>query len=107
MPGALAPSISFHIQCIQKPGEPSYATSSADSVEVLDDSTIKIVQKYPSRLLLSALASYSLIGLMMIFPASYDKWGPKDLMHHPAGTGPFMFDKWESGRFIRLKRNPN
>lgn len=81
--------------------------STVEQVEVVDDYTIKIIQKYPSRLLLSALASYSLTGLMIISPASYEKWGRKDLMHHPAGTGPFIFDQWESGRFIRLKRNPN
>ncbi len=81
--------------------------STVDRVEVVDDYTIKIVQKHPSRLLLSALASYSLSGLMIISPASYEKWGKKELMHHPAGTGPFIFDRWESGRFIRLKRNPH
>lgn len=78
-----------------------------DRVEVVDDYTVKIVQKHPSRLLLSALASYSLAGLMIISPASYAQWGKQDLMHHPVGTGPFVFDQWEPGRFIRLKRNPH
>jgi len=74
---------------------------------VVDAQTVRIVQKYPSQMLLPALASYGLAGFMLISPTSYKTWGSKDLRLHPSGTGPFKFVQWERNNFIRLERNPH
>jgi peptide/nickel transport system substrate-binding protein len=80
--------------------------ASVETVEVLDAQTVQITQKYPSQMLLPALASYGLTGFLMISPTSYQRWGRQELPLHPAGTGPFMFAKWEPNRVILLERNP-
>ena len=80
--------------------------ASVDTVEVVDAQTVRITQRYPSHMLLPALASYGLTGFLMVSPTSYQRWGRQELPLHPAGTGPFMFTKWEPNRLILLERNP-
>jgi ABC-type transport system substrate-binding protein len=75
------------------------------SVEVIDTHTLKITQKYPSQMLLPALASYGLAGFMLVSPTSYKTWGKRDLLLHPVGTGPFKFVKWDQNQVILLERN--
>jgi ABC-type transport system substrate-binding protein len=75
------------------------------SVDVIDAQTLKLTQKYPSQMVLPALASYGLAGFMLISPSSYKTWGKRDLPLHPAGTGPFKFVKWDQNTFILLERN--
>jgi hypothetical protein len=75
------------------------------SVEVIDTHTLKITQKYPSQMLLPALASYGLAGFMLVSPTSYKTWGKRDLLLHPVGTGPFKFVKWDQNQVVLLERN--
>jgi peptide/nickel transport system substrate-binding protein len=74
-----------------------------DKVEATDPKTVVITLKTPWAPFEADLALYG----ASIFPkAAYD--AQKDqLWEHPIGTGPFMFDSWEKGAQIVLKKNPN
>lgn len=41
----------------------------------------------------------------MVSPAAVRKYG-REFGRHPVGTGPFVFECWESNRAVRLTRNP-
>src|SRR5918996_1561871 len=84
----------------------SYFKPIVESVSVIDRHTLQIALKYPTNTLLPALAVYR-VGFMIISPESYKKWGKQDVAHHPAGTGPFKFVRWEQNRIIELERNPD
>jgi ABC-type transport system substrate-binding protein len=77
-----------------------------ESVDVIDQHTLRIRLKYPTNTLLPALAIYR-VGFMIVSPEAYKKWGSRDLAHHPAGTGPFKLAQWEHNQIIALERNPN
>ena len=78
--------------------------ANVESSEVLDAQTLKIIMRYPTTTLLSALATNG-TGLHIISPTSEKTWG-KDVLRHPAGTGPFRFVSWEQNSRIVLERNP-
>lgn len=75
-----------------------------DTIDVVDDYTIRFNMKKPYfRHLLS-------LGLFNIFPAHIYTEG--DLNKHPRnrepiGSGPYVFEKWETGGQIALVRNEN
>jgi peptide/nickel transport system substrate-binding protein len=79
--------------------------ANVESSEVLDAQTLKIIMRYPTTTLLSALATNG-TGLHIISPTSEKTWG-KDVLRHPAGTGPFRFVSWEQNSRIVLERNPD
>jgi ABC-type transport system substrate-binding protein len=79
--------------------------ANVESSEVLDAQTLKITMRYPTTTLLSALATNG-TGLQIISPTSEKTWG-KDVLRHPAGTGPFRFVTWEQNARIVLERNPH
>ena len=78
--------------------------ANVEASEVLDAQTLKITMRYPTTTLLSALATNG-TGLHIISPTSEKTWG-KDVLRHPAGTGPFRFVSWEQNARIVLERNP-
>lgn len=71
-----------------------------DSVEALDEYTVKMVTKYPTGLVLSSLAHGA--GLMAS-PAAIEKYHD-DLGTHPVGTGPFMLESFDVGKELVLTR---
>lgn len=70
---------------------------------VVDDDTLEIVLDHPYALLLDALSQG---WLAPVSPAAVAKLG-KDFARHPVGTGPFVFDRWEAGNCLVIKRNPD
>lgn len=43
-----------------------------------------------------------------IYPAAYfKKVGASYMSSHPVGTGPYMFESWKHGQYLRLKKNPS
>ena len=43
----------------------------------------------------------------MISPTAYEKNGEEWIDTHPVGTGPYMFDEWVQGQYIRYVKNPD
>jgi peptide/nickel transport system substrate-binding protein len=79
--------------------------ANVESSDVLDSHTLRIIMRYPTTTLLSALATNG-TGLQIISPTSEKTWG-KDVLRHPSGTGPFRFVTWEQNARIVLERNPH
>ncbi|WNS77530.1 glutathione ABC transporter substrate-binding protein [Bacillus sp. DTU_2020_1000418_1_SI_GHA_SEK_038] len=72
-----------------------------NEIKIVDDFTVQFILDYPYSPLLSILASNE--G-SIISPKALAE-NPEKLAEHPVGTGPFVFEKWESGKEISLKKN--
>jgi len=75
----------------------------ADSMEKIDDYTIKITTKEPKPLLLRTIA----ISWAISPPKYFAEVGDVQFGKKPVGTGPFMFVEWVPNDHITLKANPN
>ena len=73
-------------------------------VEVVDEYTIRIYTEKPFAPLLAHL-SHDFVG--MISPKQIAALGEGEIIQAPIGTGPFKFDKWVRGEYIRLVKNPD
>jgi peptide/nickel transport system substrate-binding protein len=73
------------------------------SVDVVDEFTVRFNLKEPSAILLSALSNNA--GMMMS-PAAIKQYGD-DIVLHPVGTGPFKMKEAIEGDHITLVRNEN
>ena len=76
-----------------------------DTVEAVDKYTLRIRLKEPSGALPIILAGY-FQGILMASPKSFATYD-KDWVHHPAGTGPYMFKEWVPGKHVILRRIPH
>jgi peptide/nickel transport system substrate-binding protein len=81
----------------------SYHWQRANSVEKIDDYTVKVSTEEPDALFLRFVADY----WTMIPPQYYQEVGEEGFVEHPIGTGPFMFEEWVKGDHITMKANPN
>jgi peptide/nickel transport system substrate-binding protein len=59
-----------------------------DTIELIDDYTVKIKLKHPYAPFLDLVASNAL----MVSPAAVEKMGNEGFQKHPVGTGPFVFE---------------
>lgn len=94
----------FAINRVIQPDDSGWAFlfSAVDTVSAPDPQTLVITLKQPWAPFEADLALYG----ASIFPkAAFDAEG-EDLWQHPIGTGPFMFDSWDKGSQIVLKKNP-
>ncbi len=94
----------FCINRVIQPGDSGWAFlfSAVDTVEATDERTLVITLKQPWAPFEADLALYG----ASIFPkAAFEAQG-EDLWQHPIGTGPFMFDSWDKGSQMVLKKNP-
>lgn len=77
--------------------------SIVESVEKVDDFTIKVKTDGPKPLLLVTMHDF-----WSIIPNEYmAKVGVDGFQQAPVGTGPFMFVEWAKGDHITYKANPN
>jgi peptide/nickel transport system substrate-binding protein len=74
---------------------------SIESIEVVDDHTVKIIQKEPRASLPAALAS---AAAGIVSPTAVEQYG-EDYPQQPVGTGPFKFNSWEPGVAVNLEAN--
>ena len=81
----------------------AFLFSAVDTVTAPDEHTLVITLTQPWAPFEADLALYG----ASIFPkAAFEAQGD-DLWQHPIGTGPFMFDSWDKGAQMVLKKNPN
>ena len=82
----------------------NWSISNADSIEVVDESTVRITLKERSA---EFLAGLGLFGNGVFPKAAYEAAAsPVEFFQKPIGTGPFMVDDWVVGEYIVLKKNP-
>ncbi|MBF0362044.1 MAG: ABC transporter substrate-binding protein [Oligoflexia bacterium] len=80
-----------------------FVFSGIEKVEKVDDYTIKFVLKYPDGMFLNRFLLFSAINA----PKAVEEMGLDKYVFNPVGTGPFIFEKYEKGKEIVLKKNPN
>jgi len=102
-----AEAVKFNFDRILDPNIPATSAmallTSYKSAEVIDEYIIKLNLSTPSRAFLSNLGQ---AALGIISPTAAKEYGDK-LGHHPVGTGPFKFVKWEENAEIKVERNPD
>ncbi len=74
----------------------------AESVEKIDEYTVKISTKGPNPLMLRMLSEY----WAMVPPKYHAEVGENGFQKHPVGTGPFVFKQWKKGDRIIFEANP-
>ena len=72
------------------------------SVDAPDPSTVVIKTKYPWAPLLADLANFN----NAVLPKDYAGKSHDDFYKAPIGTGPFVWDHWDKGTELQLKKNP-
>ena len=72
--------------------------------EVVDDYTFRMTLRIP----LSAYLEYlSTSAGQIVSPTALEKHGPRYLLDHAVGTGPFRFVRWDKGERLVMERNPD
>ncbi|WP_409289831.1 ABC transporter substrate-binding protein [Peribacillus sp. SCS-37] len=82
------------------PQQANYAA--IDHVEVVDESTVKMVLKSVDPVLITKLAGY---GAVIIPPKYYKEKGDAYFNEHPVGTGPFKMTSYKKDSKIVLEKN--
>ncbi|HYY16672.1 MAG TPA: ABC transporter substrate-binding protein [Gammaproteobacteria bacterium] len=103
-----AEAVKFNFDRILDPATKSWVRvfyDQIDKVEVVDDYTLRLLNKEASGVLLQALAGY-FQGVPVGSPTAIKNYGD-DWLRHPVGTGPFIFKEWAPGERVVLERNPN
>jgi peptide/nickel transport system substrate-binding protein len=80
-----------------------YINAAIDQVAVVDDSTVQIKLKYAWAPILADLALFS----NAIIPDNYQGKTAADFYAAPVGTGPFKWDTWQKGQYLKLAKNAN
>lgn len=90
-------------------GPPSARVPAIDSIEAVDDLTVRFTLKnaYP-------VFSENLTKLFMVSPTAAkahstadDPWGNKWLFDNAVGTGPYKVESWVKGQTVTMVKNPD
>jgi peptide/nickel transport system substrate-binding protein len=82
----------------------SWTLAAIKKVEAPDPATVRVTLKHPWAPFLSDVSLFD----TGIYPEAYfKKVGASYMTAHPIGTGPYMFDSWKRGQYLRLKKNPH
>nr|WP_267973126.1 ABC transporter substrate-binding protein [Allorhizobium ampelinum] len=99
--------VKFSLLAFKKVGPRGRVTfANVSDVETPDPLTAVVVLAKPAPYLLRALTG----GETPILPAhAYptDNYAESPNGNAPIGTGPFVFEEWKRGSYVKLKRNPN
>ncbi len=79
--------------------------SDVESVDIVDDYTVRLNLSRWSRLILDDLSSAN--RCFMISPAAFEKNGSKWVETHPVGTGAFMLKEYIPRQIMAFERNPD
>ena len=80
----------------------SFLYKAIKSVDAPDPSTAVVHLKYPWGPFLSDMTFFA----SGIYPEKYfKKVGATYMAQHPIGSGPYAFDSWVKGQYLRLKKN--
>lgn len=77
--------------------------AAADTVQVVDDFTVKVTTPEPNALLLRTMANF----WAMTPPQYLAEVGEQGFADQPVGTGPFMLAEWVKGDRVVMEANPN
>ena len=80
----------------------AFLFGAVDKIEAPDEKTVTVALKSTWAPFEADLALY---GASIFSKAAFDAQGD-ELWEHPIGTGAFMFDSWEKGAQVVLKKNP-
>ncbi|HVO00832.1 MAG TPA: ABC transporter substrate-binding protein [Candidatus Cybelea sp.] len=93
-----------------KEGIWNFILESVDTIETKGDDTVVLHLKHPDPTLAAGLATFNTGILPMkqfeATPGATDDDKAKAFAEHPIGSGPFMFDSWQRGTQMVIKRNP-
>jgi peptide/nickel transport system substrate-binding protein len=88
-----------------------FILESLDSVETQGADTVILHLKHPDPTLAPGLATFNTAilpkKLFEAAPGATDEEKAKAFAEKPVGSGPFVFDSWQRGTEIVLKRNPH
>jgi peptide/nickel transport system substrate-binding protein len=98
-----AESVAFSIDAYNNSqGEGSKLFGFIKDVEVVDELTVDIITEAPNPIVPRTMAF-----LMALPPKYYAEQGPEAFTLTPVGTGPFVFDEWQTGVQIKVTANPD
>jgi peptide/nickel transport system substrate-binding protein len=80
-----------------------YINSAIKKVVAVNPSTVQIDLKYAWAPILADLSLFS----NGIIPNNYGGASETAFSNHPIGTGPFEWDVWKKGQYIKLVKNPH
>jgi ABC-type transport system substrate-binding protein len=78
-----------------------YMFSDIQSVEKIDNYTVKIVLSRPNAAIMTSLAMFT---VAIVSPTNAEVW-KEDAFKHPVGTGPFKFVEWVKDDHITVEAN--
>ncbi len=98
-----AADVKFSIDQDTKTGSDGwgYINSAIKEVKALDRSTVEIDLKYAWAPILADLSLFS----NAIVPNNYGGESQESFYQHPVGTGPFKWDEWKKGQYLKLTKN--
>ncbi len=98
-----AADVKFSIDEDTKTGDEGWGfiNSAIDTVTAVDDSTVEIKLKYAWAPLLADLSLFS----NGIIPNNYGGKTAEEFYKAPVGTGPFVWDSWKQGQYVKVTAN--
>lgn len=88
-----------------------FILESVDSIETQGEDTVVMRLKHPDPTLSAGLATFNTAilpqKLFEATPGATDAEKAKAFAEKPVGSGPFVFDSWQRGTEMVLKRNPH
>lgn len=71
------------------------------NIDIPDANTIVFTLSKPWSPFINRMTQFCIIS-----PKAIQEYG-NDIMYHPCGTGPYVFEEWKEGDFCKFKRNDN
>src|SRR5690625_3957051 len=101
-----AEAVKYTIERILEPANQAqgrFVVSMIEEVRVIDEHTVELVTDSPFAPLLAHL-THPMTAI--VSPTAAEKLR-EDFARNPVGTGPFVFESWQAGDQVTLKRNDN